>query len=205
MIKNIIFDMGGVLFKLNPERCISAFETIGANKTAVYVKECRTEDLFHMIEVGNGTTDDFCNEVRKLDGLNVTNDEIIDAWNALLDSTSDHKRTALKQLKKEGYRLFLLSNTNHMHWHKAANELIPAIGESVDDYFEKIFLSYEMGMRKPDTSIFQMAVDAAGLNPEETIFIDDSELNLKGAASIGLNTFHETTGHRWTELLKKAL
>lgn len=205
MIKNIIFDMGGVLFNLKPERCISAFETIGANKTAVYVKECRTEDLFHMIEVGNGTTEDFCDEVRLLDGLNATNEEIVEAWNALLDSTPDHKRTVLKQLKEDGYRLFLLSNTNHMHWDKAANELIPATGESVDDYFEKIFLSYEMGVRKPEASIFQLAVEAAGVNPEETIFIDDSELNLKGAASIGLHTFHETSGHRWTELLKSAL
>lgn len=203
-IRNIIFDMGGVLFDLNAKRCIEAFEAIGAKKTAVYVKEFKTEDMFHLIEIGDGSAEDFCNEVRSLDGIDATNEDIIAAWNALLEPTPEEKRNELMKLKRDGYKLFLLSNTNDMHWQKA-KELITNSKNHIDEYFDKIFLSYEMGLRKPHPDIFLQTVNEAGIRPEDSIFIDDNSLNVKSAEKVGIHTFHETAEHSWVKLLRKEI
>jgi epoxide hydrolase-like predicted phosphatase len=203
-IKNIIFDMGGVLFDLNAKRCVEAFEAIGAKKTAVYVREFRTEDLFHLIEIKNDTTEEFCQEVRNMDGIDASDEEIITAWNALLEPTPGEKRDELMRLKSDGYRLFLLSNTNDMHWQKA-KKLITNSEHDINDFFERIFLSYEMGVRKPHKEIFLQVVTDAGIRPEDSIFVDDNAMNIAAAEKLGMRTFHETADNKWVEKLRKEI
>ncbi len=203
-IKNIIFDMGGVLFDLHADRCIDAFEALGAYKTASYVRDFRTEDMFHLIEMSSGTTAQFCDEVRALDGIKASDEEITSAWNALLGTTSLHKRQILLLLKGVGYNMFLLSNTNEIHWNRAKN-LIAGEEHDIHDFFDRIFLSYEMNLRKPDPEIFRRVLSDAQICPEETIFIDDNALNVAAAGELGIHTFHETDGHRWEDLLTTAL
>lgn len=203
-IKNIIFDMGGVLFDLHADRCVEAFEALGAHKTAAYVRDFRTEDMFHLIEMSSGTTAQFCDEVRALDGINASDEEITSAWNALLGTTPDSKRNQLLQLKGEGYNMFLLSNTNEIHWNRAKT-LIAGENHDIDDFFDSIFLSYEMNLRKPDKEIFRRVLSDAQINPEETIFIDDNAQNVASAQELGIHTFHETDGHRWVDLLTTVL
>ncbi len=203
-IKNIIFDMGGVLFDLHADRCIDAFEALGAYKTASYVRDFRTEDMFHLIEMSSGTTAQFCDEVRAIDGIKASDEEITSAWNALLGTTSLHKRQILLLLKDEGYNMFLLSNTNEIHWNRAKN-LIAGEEHDIHDFFDRIFLSYEMNLRKPDPEIFRRVLSDAQICPEETIFIDDNALNVAAAGELGIHTFHETDGHHWEDLLTTAL
>ncbi len=203
-IKNIIFDMGGVLFDLNAARCVSAFEAIGAHKTAAYVRDFRTEDLFYLIEMSSGTTAQFCREVRSLDGINASDDEITAAWNSLLEPTPQCKRELLLSLKSEGYRLFLLSNTNEIHWNKAKT-LIAGEDNDVNDIFEHIFLSCDMNLRKPDKEIFRSVLCEVVIRPEDTLFVDDNASNIAAAQQLGIRTFHETDGHRWVDLIRTVL
>jgi len=203
-IKNIIFDMGGVLFDLNPLRCVEAFEAIGAMNTAVYVREFRTEDLFHLIEVGGSSTEDFCDEVRRIDGIGAGDDEIVEAWNSLLEPTPAVKREELKRLKDAGFRIFLLSNTNDMHWQRAKS-LITNSEHDIGYYFEKIFLSYEMGLRKPHRDIFVQTLDDAGIKAEETLFVDDNVMNVRAAEQLGIIGFHESADHQWVNLLRREI
>lgn len=203
-IKNIIFDMGGVLFDLHADRCVEAFEALGAHKTAAYVRDFRTEDMFHLIEISSGTTAQFCDEVRSLDGINASDEEITSAWNALLGTTPDNKRNQLLQLKGEGYNMFLLSNTNEIHWNRAKT-LIAGDDHDIDDFFDRIFLSYEMNLRKPDVEIFRRVLTQAGINADETLFIDDNAMNVAAAEELCIHTFHETDGHRWVDSLKDVL
>ncbi len=202
--KNIIFDMGGVLFDLHADRCVEAFEAIGAHKTAAYVRDFRTEDMFHLIEISSGTTAQFCDEVRSLDAINASDEEITSAWNALLGTTPDSKRNLLLQLKSEGYNMFLLSNTNEIHWHKAKT-LIAGEEHDLHDFFDRIFLSYEMNLRKPDVEIFRRVLEQADIDANETLFIDDNAMNVAAAEELGIHTFHETDGHRWVDCLKDVL
>ncbi len=195
-IKNIIFDLGGVLVGLDSARCISAFRQIGCGGIAVYVEQHRTEDLFLDIELGRATTQDFCREVRSISHCDAADTQIIWAWNRLLTAVADEKKARLMQLRRH-YRLFLLSNTNEMHWQKCRDELLPCVECGGADYFERVFLSYEMQKKKPDADIFCQALHDAGIAAAETLFIDDSADNCRTAAGLGMATLHETTGYDW--------
>lgn len=202
-IKNIIFDMGGVLVGLDAQRCIDAFRQIGCEKIAFYVEEHRTEDLFLDTELGRITQEEFCREVRRITACRASDEQIVWAWNQLLTGIAADKMQCLAQLGTR-YRLFLLSNTNIMHWHKCRDCFFNSGGHTAADLFERIFLSYEMHLAKPGEAIFAQALAQAGINAAETLFIDDSRDNCRGAERLGINTLHETTGTDWMRLCRNA-
>lgn len=200
-IKNIIFDFGGVLADLNKQVCVDAFGRIGAHDIARYVDECRQEDLFHDLELGTISVPQFCDEARSKAHCEASDDSICSAWNALLMTIPRQRLKALQTLRSS-YRLFLLSNTNAIHWRKATRELFTADGRGVDDYFEKTYLSYELHLLKPDTEIFDFVLKDAGIQAEETLFIDDSSANCAGARQQSLNALH-AVGDEWLVKLKE--
>lgn len=198
--------MGGVLVDLNGERCMEAMAEIGAMPIIDYVRDHLTADLFYDIEVGDITTEDFCNEVRRMSDIDAPDERIIWAWNELLSGgIADEKKRRMMELKERGYRLFLLSNTNDMHWVKCRDDHFSLGQLGTDDYFEKVFLSYEMHLAKPGVAIFEETLRQAGIKAEESLFIDDSEANLRGAKAAGIATFHEREGHRWMECLEEVI
>lgn len=199
MIKNIIFDFGCVLVDLDKQRCVDAFRSIGAESISEYVDECRQEDLFHDLETGKTGIEEFCNEVRrKAPACTATDEEICSAWNSLLTGIPQRRIEKLISLR-HGFRLFVLSNTNPIHWHKAVADYFPLNGMGTDDYFEKIFLSYRMHMVKPDKEIFVRTLREAGIRAEETLFIDDSAANCRSAEELGINVMHVSCGDEWLE------
>ncbi len=185
--------MGGVLLDLHGERAIAAFEQLGAIRTSDYVREFRTEDMFLGIEDGTMSTEEFCEAVRQNDVLSVDkapNEAIITAWKELLNPLPASKREALETLRARGHRLFILSNTCELHW-QFATQSIPT------ELFERCFVSYEMGLRKPDVAIYERVCAEAGISPADTLFIDDNPDNIAGANQAGLNTLLERTGTDW--------
>lgn len=198
--KNIIFDMGGVLIGLDPQRCIRAFREIGCGQIASYVEEHRTEDLFLDTELGRIGEHQFCQEVRRIAGTDTPDERIVWAWNQLLAGITPQRARRLMELKARGCRLFLLSNTNTMHWQQC-RQMLAEGGIRPEECFERIFLSCDMHMAKPGTDIFGRVLREAALRPEDTLFVDDSLDNCQAAASLGMATLHETAQNRWTELL----
>ncbi|MDD4681364.1 MAG: HAD family phosphatase [Clostridia bacterium] len=203
--KNIIFDMGGVLVGLDVQRCVAAFTKLGAGKIAHYVQDHLTEDLFFDIETGSINQKQFCDNVRQTTDCTISDEEIVWAWNQLLTGIPDIKKEHLLQLRRQGYRLFLLSNTNVMHWTFCVREFFNDGKYTVNDYFEKCFLSYQMQLVKPTEAIYRAVLEQAGIHPLETVFIDDSKVNLEGAAQVGLNTFHHTKDHSWVSSVENLL
>ena len=198
-IKNIVFDFGCVLVDLDKQACVEALNRIGANNVSAYVDEGRQEDLFHELETGNISVGDFCNEVRMLcPDCHATDEQICEAWNALLTGIPQQRLERLISLKKD-YRLLLLSNTNPIHWHKSVRDYFPHDGYEVDDYFEKTFLSYRMHLIKPDERIFREMLIAAEMMPHETLFIDDSPMNCAAASELGINTICVSHGDEWLD------
>ena len=207
--KNIIFDLGCILVGLDSERCIRAFESVGCEKVAFYVREHRVEDLFLATEVGRITTAEFCDEVRRICGCTTPDSDIVWAWNSLLTGIPDEKKAALLRLKRSGHRLFLLSNTNFMHWEKCAADFFgyrDSSGRSygATDYFDRIFLSCAMHLVKPHADIFSEALREAGISAADTLFIDDREDNCRGAESVGIATLHAPTGTQWLKLSEES-
>ncbi|MCF0203587.1 MAG: HAD family phosphatase [Bacteroidaceae bacterium] len=195
MIKNLIFDFGGILVNLDKDVCSRAFNAINAGEVARYVDYCIQEDLFHELEIGRISVPQFCDEVRKKAPLCKASDaEIVAAWASLLTGVPTHRLERLLDLKRR-YRLFLLSNTNEIHWRLAEEEYFRQIeGKTVSDYFEDCCLSHKLGMIKPGKEIFLHLLDKNGINADETLFIDDSPKNCQGAESVGIHAFHSPNG-----------
>lgn len=193
-MKNIVFDLGGVLVGFDVKRSIEAYESIDCEQVADYIIEHRTEDLFYRIELGLSTPADYCREVRSMTGTAATDTEIVNAWNLLLTPVSTERARGLRLLRDRGYRLFLLSNTNAMHWHHCVDELFPS---GLEEVFERVFLSYEMKLAKPDVRIFEEVLRQADMKAEDTLFVDDNVANISAAQRLGMETFLNTSIDAW--------
>ena len=198
--KNIIFDLGNVLVKLNPEGCIGAFKAIGMGELVDSNPQSEGMKLMSKLGVGMITTEEFCDAARKLTGTDVTNDEIINAANKMLVEIPDYKKERLLQLKKAGYRLFLLSNTIDVHWDYCVEHLFPYQKYGVEDYFEQCFLSQRMHLAKPNVRIYEEVIRLANIHPDETLFIDDLKENCEAAEKLGIHTFQNVKFDDWLEL-----
>ncbi|MCW4119758.1 HAD family phosphatase [Prevotella copri] len=198
--KNIIFDLGNVLVKLNPDGCIGAFKAIGMGELVDSNPQSEGMKLMSKLGVGMITTEEFCEAARKLTGTDVTNEEIINAANKMLVEIPDEKKERLLQLKKAGYRLFLLSNTIDVHWGYCVEHLFPYQNHGVEDYFEHCFLSQRMHLAKPDARIYEEVIRQANINPDETLFIDDLKENCEAAEKLGIHTFQNVKFDDWLAL-----
>ncbi|OFX18687.1 MAG: hypothetical protein A2041_12205 [Bacteroidetes bacterium GWA2_31_9b] len=188
-IKNIIFDLGGVIINLNTQKTASEMEKLGFTNFEKNYTLINQTDLFDLLEKGLITPDQFRMEIRKHISSKVSDEQIDNAWSAmLLDFPKE--RIELIQKAKQNYRIFLLSNTNKIHFDKYSSDFITDFGFSFNSLFEKSYYSFEIGHRKPDLEIYKHVMKHSNLIPEETLFIDDSETNIKAAQSVGLQTLH---------------
>lgn len=198
--KNIIFDLGNVLVKLNPEGCIGAFKAIGMGELVDTNPQSEGMKLMSKLGVGMITTEEFCEAARKLTETDVTNEEIFDAANKMLVEIPDEKKERLLQLKKAGYRLFLLSNTIDVHWDYCVEHLFPYQKYGVEDYFEQCFLSQRMHLAKPNARIYEEVIRQVNIHPDETLFIDDLKENCEAAEKLGIHTFQNVKFDDWLAL-----
>lgn len=195
--KNIIFDLGNVLVSLDTEGCIGAFRNIGMGELVNLAPDGKGRELLSRLGVGEMTTEQFCDEARALTGAHVSDDEIIAAANRILVEIPDSKKERLLQLKTQGHRLFLLSNTNDVHWDYCVERLFPYRGHTVEDYFEHCFLSQRMHLAKPDSRIYEEVIRQAAIDPAETLFIDDLKDNCDAAERLGIHTFQNVDFDDW--------
>ncbi len=192
-IRNIIFDLGGVILNIDPRLTVDAFRSLGWRDFFEENNQTNGKELFYRLESGNSSPEVFRNNIRRIADIQRNDEEIDAAWAAMiLDIPTDRIRY-LEELKKS-YRLFLLSNTNEIHRIKFHRDFETDFGYSFYDLFEHNFYSHEMGMRKPDPQIYIQALTEAGLVPEETLFIDDMEENIVAAQTIGMKGLHIKPG-----------
>jgi glucose-1-phosphatase len=179
-IKNIIFDLGAVVLNLDQEKTLRAFRRLGAD-----LDELNHESsLFIDYEVGKIDTEFFLHSLMSRLKGNASKQQIIDAWNAMLLDLPPKRIELLRQIKKK-YRIFLLSNTNILHIDAIYKEHSKEIFEEL---FEKIYLSHEIGLRKPNVDCYQYVLKDAGIKGSESVFVDDNRANIKGADEAGINT-----------------
>lgn len=196
-IKNIVFDFGGVLVDLDFERCMETFRKAGfRNLTPQKVME--KEDIFQRFERGEVSAEVFRDALRKETSDQLTDSQIDEMWRTWLIAIPRQKLDLLLELRGK-YMVYLLSNTNQIHWDYAC-ELFRYHGFTVKDYFEETFLSFQMHLTKPDPAIYQEMLRQAGIAAEETFFIDDLEANCEAAAKLGIQTYHYHIGEDLSEL-----
>lgn len=201
-IKNLIFDFGGVLIDLDRARCINQFKSFGLNNVESLLDVCHQQGLFLQHEKGLVDDEAFRDYIRSQSGNPLLSDgQIDDAWNSFLVGIPSYKLEALLELRQH-YMVYLLSNTNNIHWKWSVEHAFPHKSFRVEDYFEKIYLSYEMKMVKPDAEIFQAVLDDANILPEETLFLDDSPANCETARSLGIKTYTPKAHEDWRPLFE---
>ena len=186
-IKNILFDLGGVLYHVNYGLTIEAFEKLGIKNFHEHFSQQQQNSLFDRLETGKISDDGFIKEMKTL-LPNCGREEIINAWNALLIGFPQENFQLLKDLSKK-YRLFLLSNTNSIHVNRINKLLYNDYNlKSLEILFEKVYLSHKIGMRKPNCEIFEWVLKDAGILAQETLFIEDSIQHIKSANKVGIQT-----------------
>ena len=188
-IKNIIFDLGGVLLNIDYDLTLQAFKNLGIKNFNDFYSQAKQSEVFSLLETGKITSNVFCNEIRIIGSISSPDSAIIDAWNAMLLDFPQERFEFLETIKKR-YTTFLLSNTNSIH--AAAFNQIILKQNNVSDltrYFTKIYYSHEVGLRKPHSAMFQHVIDSNYLDPEATLFIDDSTQHVQGAQSIGIQSY----------------
>ena len=187
-IKNIIFDLGNVLFDIDYNKTINGFEQIGFKNFKASFSPEKMDGLFENLETGKITEADFYNTIKHISANPVTDSQIKNAWNAMLLNFRAESLAFLQQIKSK-YNLYLLSNTNSIHLTAVKDIFIAEIGPaSLDDYFIKAYYSSSIGLRKPDVAAYAFVLQDAGIKAAETLFIDDLISNINGAKIVGIQT-----------------
>jgi putative hydrolase of the HAD superfamily len=198
-IKNIIFDLGGVILNIDIKRTEKALYELGIDNLSQHLKQDRLVAIFKEYEAGKIDDAAFIRAMQSLSTKSLNDEALIGAWNAMLLDFPKERIELLRTLKKK-YRLFLLSNTNAIHHKQFQQQLYEQTGYYLEDLFEKTYYSHTMGLRKPDVAAYQFVIDENKLDPAETIFIDDTEANMVGAKEAGLQVYHLTAGKTILEL-----
>ncbi len=203
--KNIIFDLGNVLVKLDEQATMRGFEKLGMDRYEHVRENPKALRLFQGMGIGLVSDREFFDGFRKLTGSQASDEQITEATNAMLRYIPNEKKRILLALRSAGYKTFLLSNTINLHWRYCRDKLFPMDSFTVNDYFDYTFLSQEMHMKKPDDEIFQAVIAQAAIRPEETLFIDDLEVNCAAAERSGLHTFQNEQFDDWVDVLCMSL
>jgi putative hydrolase of the HAD superfamily len=187
-IKNIIFDMGGVLYNIDYNLTADAFKALGFTNFEEMYSQFTADDVFEKLETGQITEEEFYKTIQQKSSVAITELQIQNAWNAML---LGFRTAAIEHLKaiKDDYRIFLLSNTNAIHL-KKVYEHYETLNQEIryDTLFEQAWYSNKIGYRKPNKDIYEFILNEAGLNAIETLFIDDSFNNIETAKALGIQT-----------------
>jgi glucose-1-phosphatase len=198
-LKNIIFDLGGVLIDLDITLTGKAFSKLGITKPVDETENLRRSDVYSGLETGEISPESFRQEIRRISTLSPSDSSIDAAWNAMLLDFPAARASVLLSLKNK-YRLFLLSNSNAIHYTFYSNRFWQDYGYEMDSLFEKAYYSFELHVRKPNPEIFLRLLTENGLLAYETLFIDDSFENIQAAAALGLKVYQIVDGVDITQL-----
>lgn len=205
MIKAIIFDFGNVLLNLDPLATVSAFrETLGIQYDFI---ECGgLNDTFKLFETGDISSDDFISIVLKNSNQALSQKEVINMWNSMLQDLPEKRLGMLKELRKK-YKVFLLSNTNCIHIAHVRKYLKQAYpGYDFErDFFDNVYYSYLMKDRKPNLSVYKTLLERESLAAHEVIFVDDNEENVLAAEQLGVKTILHNPNNEIVEVIHEYL
>lgn len=184
-IKAYLFDLGGVLIDLNPQATIDAFEKLGLKNLQEQINHGHHNGLFEQLEKGSISRDEFIEAIQKQTPSKISEQQIINAWNKMLLTFPIERIKILEQLRQEK-AIYLLSNTNVIHreyFSKSAEGYT-----TIEELFNQVFYSYQLGCSKPDNEPFLKVLDVCELKPQEILFLDDSEANINTAKKLGFKT-----------------
>ncbi len=200
-IKHIIFDLGNVIIHIDPDLTIKRFKELGVSDFDVMYTLMKQSEIFDKLDTGKTSLSEFRNAIRHHAHVHLTDEQIDDAWCAMLLDFPEENITLLHKLRKEGYQLYLLSNTNQIHIDFYLEKLRKEKGSPLlPELFDRTFYSHEIGYRKPHREAFEYVLQIEKIKPAETLFIDDLEHNVIGARKTGMQAYCLSKGNRLVDL-----
>jgi putative hydrolase of the HAD superfamily len=182
-IKNIIFDLGGVILNIDYQRTIDEFEKLGVSNFETIFSQSSQNKTSDKFEKGEITEMQFYESIKELSGMEFSFSQYQFAWNSILLDLPQERISLLKELKSK-YRLFLFSNTNETHY----KEFITKVKDDFESIFEKTYYSHQFGRRKPDITSFEEIMRENKIKQQETLFVDDSIQHIESGKTLGLKT-----------------
>lgn len=187
MIRSLVFDLGGVLLNYDTEADTRALAEAGLPGYSEWSSCPGLGQIANLYLNGLMTEEEFCKRIDTFCRPGTSDAAKLHSMQAVLSDIPDSRLKALRKLR-EKYRIYLLSNINHLSWEYSLEQFEKA-GISPDECFDKIFLSFEMGIAKPDPAVFRRVLKDTGSKAEETLFLDDSAENIAAAAASGILTY----------------
>lgn len=188
-IQNVIFDLGGVVVDLDRDKAVRALEHLGLKDADEMLGLYGQQEPFYGLETGERSTAEFFDIMRSRMNPGVTDKEITDAFNEFLIRIPAERLAMLRRMRMAGFRIFVLSNTNPVMFNTWIDRAFRQEGGTINDYFDGVVVSFEELMCKPNVAIFQTLMRRYGLNPAQTLMLDDSEKNCQAAAGAGAHAF----------------
>lgn len=198
--QNLILDFGGVIYQIDPSRQIKAFNSSGLGDFDRLFFTLTSSKLLEDFETGRLSEKEFFEKISNVLGnKSFSFSDFKRLWNSILVGF-DHEAIELIGKLKNRYRLFLLSNTNAIHYEFFTSEFRAIYGTELEALFEKVFWSFQTGKRKPDPESYQLVMNASGITPSSCIFVDDSLINIEGAKQVGIPSIHLTSPNRLVDI-----
>ena len=203
--KNLIFDLGGVILDINMQKALDGFAALGLAESELRFDKGEAADLMHRYQLGHFSTEEFCKLVAAKCTPGTTPEQVALAWNSICISIPERKLNALKALKQKA-NVYLLSNTNDLHWQYCLDNWFNAGGNHCEDFFHQVFLSQDLHLEKPHAEIFEHVIKAIGAvrgsETSDTIFLDDNLDNVNAAKSCGIQAEQITPNFDWVDYFK---
>ena len=204
MIKDIVFDFGGVLTTIDTERALAKFRNLGVEQPERFINSYCQKGPFFELENGDIDADMFCRKLSEICGRDITYKQAEEAWLGFLVEIHEEWLEWLQSLRGK-YRLSVLSNTNPFIQGWAQTKEFTPCGKSLADYFDAQFFSYRMNCSKPSEEIYRKMLAQGTMKANETLFVDDGQKNIDTAARLGIKTLKVENGEDWRAALEKVL
>ncbi len=198
-----MFDLGGVIMTIDQPSAVERFKEIGLKDADTRLDPYTQSGIFGDLEEGKITDREFIRELSKLVGRELSYDECKYAWRGYTKEVPMRNIKVLDKLKSMGYRLILISNTNPFMMDWAMSSDFSGDGRPLSAFFDSMYMSYKMKVMKPNERMFSEIIRQEGINPEETLFVDDGPKNVSMGKALGLKTFCPKNGEDWTSEIMK--
>nr|WP_308570452.1 HAD family phosphatase [uncultured Prevotella sp.] len=197
MIKNIIFDLGGVIFTIDEKQAVNRFKEIGLKTAEQQLDPYRQSGYFGDLESGKISAEEFRSKLSDTIGREVSMADCRYAWTGYVKQLPQANLEELISLRKSGFRVILLTNTNPFMMSWAESNEFDGHGHPLSFYFDATYKSYVMKLMKPDKRCFEYLLDHEKINPLESLFVDDGPRNVAAARELGLHTYCPSNGEDW--------
>ncbi len=201
-IKNIIFDLGGVIIDIDQNQTTNHLKKNGFTDFELLNSE-EVKHTLYQFECGILSAESFRKKLCSQLNIKLSTQKFDEIWNSMILDIPQRRIDLVKKLKSH-YHVYLMSNSNEIHYDLFIRDLQLRFGyREFDSLFDKSFFSFDIHLSKPNPDFFTLVLDRYKMKPEETLFIDDTPANILAAQELGILTYHNLTGSRVVNLFEK--